>query len=204
MISMPHRTIFVHIPKCAGQSVEATFCSDLGLDWARHRHLLGCMQRPRSWSRKMPERLAHLTAHQYTALNFCPPRMFDAFFRFTIIRHPVDRAISMWRFLPTKLPFDDFVRAELLPGQERGEFFFQSQCDYIMHPETGRILVDEVIPFSKLVQRWEHISRRTGLKTPLAHRNRGSANKPVPELQPETRILIEQAYSDDFAHFQDF
>ena len=32
MISLFHETIFVHIPKCAGQSVEQAFLSDFELD----------------------------------------------------------------------------------------------------------------------------------------------------------------------------
>ena len=46
MISFPHKTIFIHIPKCAGQSVEETFLNDIGLDWRKHRHLFGCFKKP--------------------------------------------------------------------------------------------------------------------------------------------------------------
>jgi hypothetical protein len=31
MISHPHRTLFVHIPKCGGQSVEHAFLNALSL-----------------------------------------------------------------------------------------------------------------------------------------------------------------------------
>ena len=31
MISHEHKTVFIHIPKCGGQSVETCFLDDLGL-----------------------------------------------------------------------------------------------------------------------------------------------------------------------------
>ena len=110
MISIHHKTIFVHIPKCAGQSIEAAFCADLGLDWDDHRHLLGCMQRPRSWDEALPNSLAHLTAHDYVEKAFCPPEMFEAYFKFAVVRDPVERLVSIWRYRKVALEFSEFVR----------------------------------------------------------------------------------------------
>ena len=40
VISHEHRCVFVHIPKCAGQSIETVFLEDLGLDWSNRSILL--------------------------------------------------------------------------------------------------------------------------------------------------------------------
>ena len=57
MISHPHRTVFVHIPKCGGQSIETAFLADLGLGWkSRAPLLMGANDRPELG----PPRLSHL------------------------------------------------------------------------------------------------------------------------------------------------
>ena len=40
MISHKHKTVFVHIPKVAGQSVEQMYLADLGLNWSERAVLL--------------------------------------------------------------------------------------------------------------------------------------------------------------------
>ena len=40
MISKAHKTIFVHIPKVAGQSIETMFLNDLNLKWDERSKLL--------------------------------------------------------------------------------------------------------------------------------------------------------------------
>ena len=65
MISIKHKIIFIHIPKCAGQSIENIFLRDLGLSWKERYPLL---LRPRKPNEKGPERLAHLYAEEYLSL----------------------------------------------------------------------------------------------------------------------------------------
>ena len=96
MISFPHKTIFIHIPKCAGQSVEETFLNDIGLDWYKHRHLFGCFKKPLTWSNNFPDRLAHLTAYEYFDLDFINKETFSQFYKFSIVRDPLDRVCLLY------------------------------------------------------------------------------------------------------------
>jgi hypothetical protein len=59
MISHPHRCIFVHIPKTAGNSVNRVF----GVDWQNHKDLA-----------------------RYAAE--LPPDIFSTYFKFAIVRNP--------------------------------------------------------------------------------------------------------------------
>ena len=59
MISIKHKTIFIHIPKCAGQSIEYLFLKDLGINWDQRINLL---LRSKKFNERGPERLAHLYA----------------------------------------------------------------------------------------------------------------------------------------------
>ena len=91
MISIKHKIIFIHIPKCAGQSIENIFLRDLGLNWQQRHPLL---LRPRKAKENGPERLAHLYAEEYFKFGYIPKEKYDKFFKFSIIRNPVDRILS--------------------------------------------------------------------------------------------------------------
>ncbi|MEM1297927.1 MAG: sulfotransferase family 2 domain-containing protein [Pseudomonadota bacterium] len=204
MISLPHRTLFVHVPKCAGQSVEAAFCAGLGLDWGKHRHLLGCMQRPQSWPKTFPERLAHLTAHEYVALNFCPREMFESFYKFAIVRDPIERVVSAWRYLGGKMAFDAFVAERLPVLVAEQNYFFRSQKVFLCEPGTDRLLVDHVVPFSRLAAEWSEVQQRAGVSAPLGHRNRSKDSLPKPAVTTEDRSRIDAVYAEDYALFDVF
>lgn len=204
MISLVHRTVFVHIPKCAGQSVEAAFCADLGLTWQKHRYLLGCFQRPAGWPKALPDRLAHLSAHQHLQRNFLPEALYRSFYSFAIIRDPVERAISMWRFLPFKGSFADFVTQELPDRIHSGHFFYRPQRQYLHHPTSNALMVDHVIPFSKLSENWPQVMRRSGLSAPLLHRNAAPDATPRPDVSDALRAQIRSFYAEDYEAFEIF
>ena len=95
MISFPHKVIFIHIPKCGGQSVERAFLRDLGFDWSNRHSLL---LRPKENHESGPKRLAHLYANEYVGLGYISKQDFNNFHKFTIVRDPIDRIISELNF----------------------------------------------------------------------------------------------------------
>jgi hypothetical protein len=204
MVSLKHKTIYIHIPKCAGQSVEETFLKDISedLEFEKHRHQIGCFQKPPSWDANFPERIAHLTAQQYTALSFVSNSQWNSFFKFTIVRDPVERSVSMWRYLDGyNKQFSDFIYLDLPPLVAQNHFWFQSQSHYILDPTTKSSLVDFILPFSKLNDRWAEIKERSGLERNLIHRNE-SRGKEKPRLNADLISKIKKIYADDYRYLQ--
>ncbi len=158
MISVKHKIIFIHIPKCAGQSIENIFLRDLGLSW-KERHPL--LLRPRKSNEKGPERLAHLYAEEYFKLGYIPKEKYDKFFKFSIIRNPVDRILSEINF--QKIPKKN---SKNIYGLESVEEYISKvikldkfsdlqrhispQVKFLYDSETNKLLVDKVIPFDEL------------------------------------------------------
>ena len=64
MLTHQHKTVFVHIPKNAGQSIETVFLDVLGLTWESRAPLL---LRPNDIPELGPRRLAHLAASEYVS-----------------------------------------------------------------------------------------------------------------------------------------
>lgn len=205
MISLIHRAIFVHIPKCAGQSIEQAFLKDVAPDgdFERHRHLLTCFGRPWDWSAEIPGRLAHLKAHQYLDFNLVPPSVWDGSFRFAVVRDPLERAISMWRYRSVGLDFDAFA-TEYLPANIAKDFWFEPQHTYTHSPQTGESLLHEIIPFAELQLRWPAIRERVGMKPePLPARNK--SQKPPPEsISDAARESIRTLYAEDYARLGEY
>ena len=158
MISIKHKIIFIHIPKCAGQSIENIFLIDLGLNWEQRHPLL---LRPRKGKEKGPERLAHLYAEEYFKFGYIPKEKYDKFFKFSIIRNPVDRILSEINYqrIPKK-------NSNNINGIESVEEYISKviklnkfsdlqrhispQVKFLHDSETNKLLVDKVILFDEL------------------------------------------------------
>ena len=158
MISIKHKIIFIHIPKCAGQSIENIFLKDLGLNWQERHHLL---LRPRNEKEKGPERLAHLYAEEYFKFGFIPKEKYDQFFKFSIMRNPVDRILSEinYRRIPKKNSKNSIgiesVEAYISKVIKLNKFsdlqrHISPQVKFLYDSESKKLLVDKVIPFDEL------------------------------------------------------
>ena len=158
MISIKHKIIFIHIPKCAGISIENIFLRDLGLSW-KERHPL--LLRPRKANEKGPERLAHLYAEEYFKFGYIPKEKYDKFFKFSIIRNPVDRILSEINFqkIPKKTPKNIYgiesveeyiskvIKLDKFSDLQR---HISPQVKFLYDSETNKLLVDKVIAFDEL------------------------------------------------------
>ncbi len=142
MISKKHKTIFVHIPKVAGQSIETMFLENEGLDWNNRASLL---LRPKKNHEKGPARLAHLRARDYVDYGYIDKNDFDEYYKFSFVRNPYKRVFSFYNFLGYNriISVDTFVTKVLPKKIEDGNFFFLSQYDYLYNT-NGNLLVDFV------------------------------------------------------------
>ena len=190
MISHKHKTIFVHIPKVAGQSVEQMYLTDLGLNWNQRGTLL---LRPKEKQEQGPGRLAHLTAEQYTALGYIAPDVFKAYFKWALVRNPYQRALSCYHFLgyARVLSFENFVQ-KVLPNKIKQQyFFFLPQYDYL-HDNQGQLLVDYVGHLERLDQDLLLPKQKSGIEhLTMPHANKEPGGwKRVIRLWMEQPILI--------------
>ena len=158
MISIKHKIIFIHIPKCAGQSIEKMFLKDLSLNWEDRYQLL---LRPKRAGEKGPERLAHLYAEEYFKFRYISKEKFDKFLKFSIIRNPVDRILSELNFqgIPRRNSKNAYgiksIEEYISKVFKLNKFndlqrHISPQVKFLYDSETNKLLVDKIIHFEEL------------------------------------------------------
>lgn len=211
MISHPHKCIFVHIPKCAGQSVEHMFLAALGHDWESRSILsLGVNDDPTLG----PPRLAHLKATEYVDLGYVSQATFDDYFKFAIVRNPWSRLVSMYKYLGLhfRRDFRDFVLRDL-------ERTYLTKMRWFSGPQTGfvvdqsnKILVDSIVRFEQLDSEFARVARTAGLPSAvLPHVNPTSDLQPSLGFRPKqlARFALRHTkgrsiqHHDDYRHYYD-
>jgi len=183
MISKTHKTIFVHIPKVAGQSIETMFLEDLNLDWYNRGELL---LRKKKATEKGPYRLAHLKAHEYVDLNYLTKEDFEAYFKFSFVRNPFSRAYSYYKYLGYSkvCTYNYFLKNVLEKKIKNRHFFFISQTDYLYNSDN-KLLVDFVGKFENLNEDIKTVIKSSNLKTetlPFVNKSKSEVKRSISKV----------------------
>lgn len=202
MLSHADKTIFVHIPKTGGQSVETAFLKRHGLSWPERAPLL---LRPRAPDESGPDRLAHLYAREYVELGFVEQALFDRYFKFTVVRNPWARAVSEYKY-ERKIAgpsFEHFIVAALREGKPlANDRHIVPQVTYL-RGKDGSVLVDRIIRFERLGEAFAEVTTELfGAPLPLPRRNVAKNRTDYRAYYNETtRTIVEEYYREDIAAF---
>ncbi len=192
MISHQHKTLFVHIPKCGGQSIENIYLSDLRLGRKDKSQLL---LRKRKHGEQGPPKLGHLIAMDYTGLGYIEPHLFNSYYRFSVVRNPFDRLYSAYAYLGFRdlVRFDYFVdeiAANSLERRDSWFWFLRPQTDFIMDAD-GRLLVDEFFRLENLSSSIDKVFARSQLSVKeLRHLNKVGSISPASRFVRALKIAL--------------
>jgi hypothetical protein len=210
-VSHPHKTIFIHIPKTAGTSVEAVLGmhgdkTDVGITPYFNQtldveHLYG-------------RQIQHMTAPQLKrALN--DDGRYHAYFKFAIVRNPWDRLVSALAWTDQKwargeelsrAEFEEKVRASYTlysawqrsaPGPGLPPYLLP-QYLYVFGDASGReVLVDFIARYESLPSDWQQIAARIGINEQLPCRMKSHHGSYREYYSRETRDIVAQMYAAD-------
>lgn len=213
MISHHDKCVFVHIPKCAGQSIEVFFLNRIGLDWKQRAPLL---LRLNEVPELGPPRLAHLKAREYVENKWMTPAQFDDYFKFSFVRNPWDRIASFYRHLgyDWRCSFPHFVMKHLPKRAEERPWFLCPQTEFT-HDADGRQIVDFVGRFEALERDFAVACERIGLpasklphvndsKRPVFALKRWLKRRPLPYRElydAHSRKIVADMYRSDIETF---
>lgn len=211
MICAEYKTIFVHIPKAAGQSIEHFFLGKIGKTWDERAALL---IRDNYDPTRGPFRLEHLFASEYLSCNYITEKDFDASFKFAVVRNPWARLVSAYKFSVERrgrvwvgLSFSDFI-ARRFPAQisplERSIVFrhLEPQWKFVCDATGGR-LVNDILRFETLDHDFTEVSRHIFGKDERLPVSNVSGNKTdYRDFYDEPlKLLVERLYERDIELF---
>lgn len=199
MINHDLRCIFIHIPRTGGSSVENWLA---GRDW---------------WLIEPASK--HLTARQARQL-YAP--YWDSYFKFAIVRHPLDRALSTFHIAEYynlalrddgSVDFDGYRRLYGHPVTVEYDYRF-AKADAVVHEGHlpgqiyGNMLdcdLDFIARFETLTEDMDEVRRRLGLRSKFGATERPQLMKSTgPRPDPKnfrTIAEVQALYARDYARF---
>ena len=186
MLLLDKKLLFIHIPKCAGSSIELFFA---GRDWT-----------------EINAKTKHLTARE--AVKLYGQETWDKCFTFSVVRNPWARFLSFFNLVRSAEPdavFDDWIRQVCSRKglRFRGVPVHLSMCDYLAGLD-GTVIVDFVAKFEKLAEDFQTIAQKAGDdRRMLPHIMKAGAYERDYRkwYTPETRDLIGERFREDLERF---
>ena len=173
MISHSSKSIFVHIPKTGGSSVEEMF------------FLQG--------DKRYGQGEKHLKARQVKRLHH---KYWDDYLKFTIVRNPWDRIYSLWYNLVATNNTSCGLRT-FVDNYIESEVMAHSQLDYLQI--DGEIAAQIVYRFEELQEAFSDIIRRFNLDVEtIPHAKKREGKPSYKEFYDEaTKDKVRHIYADD-------
>lgn len=197
MISHKHRCVFVHIPKCGGQSVEHLFLRENGLTWENRASLV---LRPNNDPRRGPPRLAHLTWQDYINHGYISAGLMEEYTTFSVVRNPYKRVESLYRFLgyDAAITFERFV-TEILTKQieEKGDlyWFMRPQHEFLSDVD-GKVRIDHLIRLEEINEQLPRLLHSLGIENQsVPHINKAKERGLLRTLRARFQYAISGLYS---------
>jgi hypothetical protein len=171
MICKNRKIIFIHIPKTGGSSMEDML-------WAYPRHVsdlwMGTV-RP-GYNKYQSGGLQHLTALQIR--QEVGHEIFNASFKFALVRNPVDRLISQFNYLNRRK--DLLNKLQLGPNRDFSDYLsriqdvehvqWKKQSEFVLDGDGS--LIPEVYQLETIDQRFTALAAKLGLTAKqLIHTN---------------------------------
>jgi len=197
-ISHKHKTIFVHIPKTAGTSIE----NALGIGGIQPNLLRSHRISTIDGIRCAPQ---HLTCNMLIHNEICKPH-WNTYFKFSFVRHPYTKVLSEYFWVKGKTKKDlkfnpkDFSKFLNEYYSVIDKDHKLSQYDYLTI--NGKLAVDFVGKFETLNSDFEKIKKKLGLHVNLPHTQKSSnKNEYINILMANQKNKIYNLYKKDFEFF---
>lgn len=228
MISHKYKCIFIHIPRCAGTSVDVALSTEpLVYTNLLDKPLLFAFLLGKSfianllgkpllyWDSKNKMWLQHTTAKNIREI-YISKKKFKDYFKFTIVRNPFDRIVSSYNWLcgnnnitKNDLTFKDFILMQgkfkdLLDKNKQSEkknryHQIMPMVDYLF--DKDELLVDFVGRFENFNEDWKEICNKLKFKIKLPHLNKRSHRHYRSYYNEFTKKIIQNRYKKDLKLF---
>jgi hypothetical protein len=213
-ISYDHKILFIHVPKCAGTSVEG---------------ILNCKDEDKFYTESLTSRtLASLPINSFTGreyricasknkqhytyrelIKILPKNIIEDFEKIAIVRNPYDRLVSEYyysaysikshknfeAFVKTALKLDLYTRNWLYDGH------LETQTSYLINEQKNFNSINKIFKFEEINTCFDYLNKIIG-KVCRPHLRAASNRKPYSEYYTsELKEIVYNFYKDDFTNF---
>jgi chondroitin 4-sulfotransferase 11 len=204
-ISYTYNLIFIHVPKCAGTTIEKIIGA------CTSRELYGQNPTPRLGQHTTPQHLSYLQLKDTLNVNW------SDYHAFSVVRNPYSRFVSEYNyrkdlFEKTKRPefnprtFSNFIECLSKDPSRRVSAYdghLETQSSFLKN-ESGNIEPSiQIFKFEDLTSCWAMLEEKTGVKYSIDLWSRKS-NVEIPYQEfytSETKNIIYNFYKEDFDNF---
>ena len=204
-ISYTYNTIFIHIPKCAGTTIEKILGTCTNREYYSNRIKLD------SRLNKTPQHFTYLELKHELQVNW------SDYYTFSVVRNPYSRFVSAYNFrrslfLRTKKPehdpktFSKFILNLNIKTSNRVLAFdghLETQSSFLKNEANIIEPSIKIFNFENLEPCWTMLQEKTGVKYNVGLWSRKSIDStPYQDFYtPETKNIIYNFYKEDFDNF---
>lgn len=213
-ISYTHKIIFIHVPKCAGTSIETILQTGkeenfftTGLPSSSITLLPQEKFTDREYRLCASKNRQHYTYRELAKI--LPQNVLNSFKKISVVRNPYDRLVSDYHFYDGALKchkdFEEFVKNVLNLEEYKRVWLYdghlETQTSFLINEQGNFNSIDKIFKFENLDECFEYLSTITGKLEKV--RARVTTNrKPWEEYYtPELKELVYNFYKEDFINF---
>jgi len=208
-ISYKYKTIFIHIPKCAGTSIEFLLDTQDELSFYTQTLKLKPSLNLSKFTDKeyklcTLKNMQHYTLKELTKI--LPDDIITSFEKFTVVRNPYDRLVSEFHFafMPYK-NFEEFVKNALkLDASTRIWLYdghLETQSSFLLNEQNNFNSINKIFKYEQLDECFAYLKTITG-KTTKPHLRKTATRKPWQDYYtPELKEIVFNFYKEDFLNF---
>lgn len=188
MICHQYKTIFIHIPKTAGTSIESMF----GKVQIKNQNYFTEIKEPgKHWTVKQSQ-------EKYE-------EFFSDYYKWTVVRNPWEKELSAYLMMRNQvkfrhMSFKTFLKEVTIPSALNSNSpVFKKQMDFLMI--DGDIFVDQIIRYEYLEDGWASICKKINKPYQKLNELRRLSKKPTSEYYDQECIDIVSKLRQDDINF---
>ena len=190
MISLKHKFIFIHIPKCGGTTLEESLVDG------------SCIFRRNTWPHnlKLHYPLNHCTLDDIEKSKVLYPNL-KKFYSFAFVRNPFDRLVSEYFYLKKYLKLSNDIKKELIQLAKKNKNGVMG--NHCMHQHQFiNDKINFIGKFENLQEDFNIICDKIGIpKQQLPHENKTKHKHYTEYYDDETREIVAERYAKDIEYF---
>jgi hypothetical protein len=213
-VSYKHKILFIHVPKCAGTSVEFILNTGSEIEFYTEKLSLKLLSSLpiNSFTDEEYRICASKNKQHYTykeLVKILPESVIKDFKKIAIVRNPYDRFVSAYHywvisnkhyknfeeFTKNTLSIDTFTRNWLYDGH------LETQTSYLINEQKNFNSIDNIFKFEELDICFDYLNKITG-RVYKPHARASLNRKPYNEYYTsELKEIVYNFYKDDFINF---